>query len=144
THETHPPPLRLRRPIEARLRPREACQNEPSTSFHPEPAEMSLGRRSFLCGGLSATVWALAARPAASDALDGFRVLEAGPASAQLAPAPAGPTRTLGYGGATPGPLLRLKLGQTLKARLVNRLDEPTTLHWRGLRIANAVAGIGD
>lgn len=106
---------------------------------------MSLGRRSFLCGGLSATVWALAARPAASEETpDGFRVLEAGPVSAQLAPAPAGSTRTLGYGGATPGPLLRLKLGQTLKARLVNRLDEPTTLHWRGLRIANAVAGIGD
>jgi len=105
---------------------------------------MSLGRRSFLRGGLSATVWALAARRATSEETpNGFRVLEAGPASAQLAQGPAGPTRTLGYGGATPGPLLRLKLGETLRTRLVNRLDEPTTLHWRGLRIANAVAGIG-
>lgn len=106
---------------------------------------MRLGRRSFLGGGLSAAVWALAARPAASvEAPDGFRLLEAGPASAKLAAAPAEPTRTLGYGGATPGPLLRLKLGEALRVRLVNRLDEATTLHWRGLRIANAVAGIGD
>ena len=107
---------------------------------------MTLARRTFIGAGLSATVWAWRQAPAnaANEPTDGFRVIEAGPASAQLAPAPAAPVQALGYDGATPGPLLRLKLGETLKVRLVNRLTEPTTLHWRGLRIANAMAGIGD
>ena len=107
---------------------------------------MTLARRTFLGAGLSAAVWAWRRAPvnAANEPAEGFRVIEAGPASAELAPAPAKPVQALGYGGATPGPLLRLKLGETLKVRLVNRLTEPTTLHWRGLRIANAMAGIGD
>ncbi len=106
---------------------------------------MSLARRTLLGGGLSAAVWAALRRPseanAPTEASDGFRTIEAGPASAPLLAAPAQP---LGYAGATPGPLLRAKLGEALKVRLVNRLSEPTTLHWRGLRIANAMAGIGD
>jgi FtsP/CotA-like multicopper oxidase with cupredoxin domain len=107
---------------------------------------MALARRTFLSAGLAAAAWVWRQAPAraANEPADGFRVIEAGPASAQLAPAPAAPVQALGYGDATPGPLLRLRLGETLKVRLVNRLTEPTTLHWRGLRIANAMAGIGD
>jgi FtsP/CotA-like multicopper oxidase with cupredoxin domain len=105
---------------------------------------MTLARRTFVGAGLAATLWAWRRADAADQTPDGFRVVEAGSAPAQLAPAPAAPIQALGYGGATPGPLLRVKLGETLKVRLVNRLTEPTTLHWRGLRIANAMAGIGD
>ncbi len=42
-----------------------------------------------------------------------------------------------------PGRLLRLRKGEELKLRLVNRLDEGTTLSFPGLRAANAAAGIG-
>ena len=31
-----------------------------------------------------------------------------------------------------------------LAVRLVNRLDQPTTVHWHGLRIDNAMDGVPD
>ncbi|MCO5730719.1 multicopper oxidase family protein [Rhizobium sp. SSA_523] len=39
-------------------------------------------------------------------------------------------------------PTLRVKQGQSFAARLTNRLDEPTTIHWHGLRIANSMDGV--
>ena len=60
-----------------------------------------------------------------------------------LLPPPAEPAATLAYGGAIPGPLLRLKKGEELKLRFSNKLAEPTTLCFAGLRTANAVAGYG-
>ncbi len=39
-------------------------------------------------------------------------------------------------------PVLRMRKGEPFAARLVNRLDEPTTVHWHGLRIANAMDGV--
>jgi FtsP/CotA-like multicopper oxidase with cupredoxin domain len=39
-------------------------------------------------------------------------------------------------------PVLRMRKGQPFAARLVNALDEPTTVHWHGLRIPNAMDGI--
>ncbi|MCZ4089742.1 multicopper oxidase family protein [Sinorhizobium psoraleae] len=39
-------------------------------------------------------------------------------------------------------PVLRMRKGEAYAARLVNRLDEPTTIHWHGLRIANAMDGV--
>jgi FtsP/CotA-like multicopper oxidase with cupredoxin domain len=109
---------------------------------------MTIARRRFLGGGLAATVWAMApALARASDSssvADEFRILEAGPATERLLAESASETHALGYAGSTPGPLLRLRLGDTLKVRLVNKLTEPTTLHWRGMRLANAMAGISD
>lgn len=39
-------------------------------------------------------------------------------------------------------PVLRARRGEKFAARLVNRLDEPTTVHWHGLRIDNAMDGV--
>ncbi|MQW90630.1 multicopper oxidase domain-containing protein [Sinorhizobium saheli] len=39
-------------------------------------------------------------------------------------------------------PVLRMRKGERYRARLVNRLDEPTTVHWHGLRIDNAMDGV--
>lgn len=39
-------------------------------------------------------------------------------------------------------PVLRMRKGEPYAARLLNRLDEPTTVHWHGLRIANAMDGV--
>ena len=109
---------------------------------------MNPDRRSLLRTGVSATIWAtfdgrLAAQPVPPRvAADGFRLLDAAPTSAQIAPIPAPPTAALGYEGATPGPLLRFRKGEELKIRLTNRLSESTSLCWPGLRIANAMAGI--
>ena len=65
--------------------------------------------------------------PARSSA-DGFRLFEAAPAQAQILPPPAPAADALGYDGATPGPLLRLRKGEEVKLRLINKLSEPTTL----------------
>jgi FtsP/CotA-like multicopper oxidase with cupredoxin domain len=106
---------------------------------------MRLDRRAALRAGTSATLWAAlgaegSAEPAQRASADGFQRLAAGPEGA-----PAGDAAgfRLGYEGASPGPLLRLRSGEELKIRFANRLDEPTTLCWRGQRIVNAMAGIG-
>jgi len=39
-------------------------------------------------------------------------------------------------------PILRTKRGKAFKARLINRLDEPTTIHWHGIRLPNAQDGV--
>jgi FtsP/CotA-like multicopper oxidase with cupredoxin domain len=39
-------------------------------------------------------------------------------------------------------PTLRAIKGQPFAARLINRLDEPTTIHWHGVRVPNAMDGV--
>jgi FtsP/CotA-like multicopper oxidase with cupredoxin domain len=39
-------------------------------------------------------------------------------------------------------PVIRMKKGEPFAARLTNALDEPTTVHWHGLRIVNAMDGV--
>jgi FtsP/CotA-like multicopper oxidase with cupredoxin domain len=48
----------------------------------------------------------------------------------------------LGYDGAVPGPVLRVKQGEELSLRLFNELGEPTCLHWHGVRGPNAMDGV--
>lgn len=54
--------------------------------------------------------------------------------------------QTMSYrlGGAGDGlpPVLRMRKGEEFAVRLVNQLKEPTTVHWHGLRIANAMDGV--
>jgi FtsP/CotA-like multicopper oxidase with cupredoxin domain len=51
-------------------------------------------------------------------------------------------TPALSYGDGFPGPALRVRQGERLRVRLVNRLDLPTTIHWHGLRLPNAMDGV--
>ena len=105
---------------------------------------MTLSRRAVLGGGVAASLWAWrAARAQTETPADGFRRFEAAPAAARLAAPPAAATSLLSYNGATPGPLLRLRKGDDLTLRLINRLDEATTLSFPGLRAANAAMGVG-
>ena len=41
-----------------------------------------------------------------------------------------------------PGPELRIRLGDTLRVRFTNRLPQPTTIHWHGVRVPNAMDGV--
>ena len=45
------------------------------------------------------------------------------------------------YDGVVPGPLVRARVGDTLVVRFHNRLPEPTTIHWHGLRVPNDMDG---
>ena len=99
---------------------------------------MRLRRRAFL-GSVLATLFA-APRPSEALEKDGFTLLEARPGAIPLLPAPAAHTKIWGFSGDVPGPLLRIKLGQEIKARLVNKLDQPRPA-LRGIGIANEIDG---
>lgn len=47
-----------------------------------------------------------------------------------------------GYNGSVPGPLLRARRGDTLRIVVDNELEQPTTVHWHGLRVPNAMDGV--
>ena len=46
------------------------------------------------------------------------------------------------YNGQVPGPVLRVRLGEELVVRLRNDLPQPTTIHWHGVRVPNAMDGV--
>jgi FtsP/CotA-like multicopper oxidase with cupredoxin domain len=48
----------------------------------------------------------------------------------------------LTYGAEGMPPVLRMRKGEPFAARLINGIDEPTTIHWHGLRIPNAMDGV--
>jgi FtsP/CotA-like multicopper oxidase with cupredoxin domain len=43
--------------------------------------------------------------------------------------------RGFGFNGGVPGPLIEAGVGDTVRARLINHLSQPTTIHWHGLRV---------
>lgn len=47
----------------------------------------------------------------------------------------------IAYNGSVPGPLLRLKRNQIVIIHFTNKFDEPTTIHWHGLRIPDSMDG---
>ena len=51
------------------------------------------------------------------------------------------PTRAWGYNGQVPGPVIEAHVGDVLEVRLTNRLSEPTTIHWHGLRLPAPMDG---
>jgi FtsP/CotA-like multicopper oxidase with cupredoxin domain len=63
-------------------------------------------------------------------------------AMAQIAPEGYPQTEVWSYDGRLPGPELRLAQGTRLQRRFVNRLDVPSSVHWHGIRIDNAMDGV--
>lgn len=45
------------------------------------------------------------------------------------------------YNGQVPGPTIEAKVGDTIVVRLRNNLEEPTTIHWHGIRLPAAMDG---
>ncbi|GAB2917660.1 multicopper oxidase family protein [Rhodococcus aerolatus] len=67
------------------------------------------------------------------------RTLTAAPATVDLG----GRTvSTWAYDGAIPAPVIRASVGDRLDLRLVNRLPDPTTVHWHGLALRNDMDGV--
>ena len=46
------------------------------------------------------------------------------------------------FDGRSPGPVLRVRQGDTVVVRLVNRLAEGTAIHWHGIRLAGSQDGV--
>lgn len=96
--------------------------------------QFSMTRRGFCAAVAAATV----ARPAWASP----ETLIARKADVQLAPDGYGATQVWSYDGSVPGPILRARQGQRITRQLVNKLDVPTSVHWHGIRIDNAMDGV--
>ena len=48
------------------------------------------------------------------------------------------------FNGQHPGPLLQVAQGAEVTIELTNALDQPTTVHWHGIRLDNAFDGVPD
>ncbi|QHE53492.1 multicopper oxidase family protein [Pontibacillus sp. HMF3514] len=46
------------------------------------------------------------------------------------------------YNGSVPGKEIRLTEGQTLQAKLINKIDAPVTIHWHGMVLPNEMDGV--
>lgn len=113
-----------------------------------------IARRELLLGaGATAVTAAVAAmtRPLAggppADAAPGMLAartihLEAREVRWELAPGKS--VRALAYDGRVPGPELRAKLDERIRIVFTNRLTEPTTIHWHGVDVPNAMDGVPD
>lgn len=116
--------------------PRDGTENDPVPM-------LPLTRRRLLSTGIAVAAFAAAGTRGGALATeqDGFRVLHARPGSAALRGADNPATPIWGYDGQVPGPTLRYRRGEEVRIRLVNELPEPTSVHWHGVRLANAMDG---
>lgn len=99
-------------------------------------------RRDLLLTGAAAGAVAALGRPLAAAEADGFAVIEARPATVQLAPDGYAPTGIWGFDGRAPGPVLRAAQGGRLQRRFRNALPQASSIHWHGIRSANAMDGV--
>lgn len=102
---------------------------------------MDITRRSFISGS---TAFAMAVPTLSFGAVPATSSLRAATGMANLGLPKGAATPIWGYEGKTPGPLLRVKQGERLTRRFINDLPQPTTVHWHGVRIANAMDGVPD
>jgi FtsP/CotA-like multicopper oxidase with cupredoxin domain len=54
------------------------------------------------------------------------------------------PLEVWAYNGQVPGPTIRVRRGDKLRVTFTNRLPQPTTVHWHGVRVPNAMDGVPD
>ncbi|MEN6312872.1 MAG: copper oxidase [Clostridiaceae bacterium] len=49
-----------------------------------------------------------------------------------------------GYNGSMPGPTIQVYPGDYVNIRVINKLPEPTSVHWHGLDVPNVMDGVPD
>lgn len=99
-------------------------------------------RRSFLLGFAGASLFAAVPIPFARAATNGVFRLVAGPDSIGLLGKEYPKTSVWAYNGRVPGPELRYRQGDTVHIAFENKLPQPSTVHWHGLRLPNAMDGV--
>jgi FtsP/CotA-like multicopper oxidase with cupredoxin domain len=70
------------------------------------------------------------------------RILTAAPAQVRMVGDQYPATKVWTYDGDIPGPALRFRQGERLRIDLRNGLEAPTTVHWHGIRLPNAMDGV--
>jgi FtsP/CotA-like multicopper oxidase with cupredoxin domain len=103
----------------------------------------ALSRRSFIAGSAGLAVATALPRSAAAlaAAVTEFRLV-AGAGQIPLVGSPHPDTPVWCYNGRVPGPEIRVRQGERVRVVVENRLSEETTVHWRGVRVPNAMDGV--
>ncbi|EOX4464511.1 multicopper oxidase family protein [Vibrio alginolyticus] len=105
---------------------------------------MDISRRRFLQSSLA--ISALAVLPACSLSRSTNKQgqyiydITAEPSTAELVPG--FNTDVLAFNGSIPAPVIRCRQGEKVIIRFTNKLSEPTTIHWHGLRIPIEMDGV--
>lgn len=71
-----------------------------------------------------------------------FFELTAGPSKQRLYRPDGAESDLWTYNGRAPGPEIRVTQGERVRVRFFNNLEEPTSVHWHGIRIDNAMDGV--
>ncbi len=101
-----------------------------------------ISRRNFIKAGAAGMAGGALLRlaPLQADNVD-FR-LKASRGLARLAHDQPRPTEVLHYNQSIPGPVMRIPRGRESVIVFENAFDEPSSVHWHGLRIDNAMDGV--
>ncbi|HHF3086034.1 TPA: multicopper oxidase domain-containing protein [Vibrio diabolicus] len=104
---------------------------------------MDISRRRFLQSSLA--ISALTVLPACSlsrSTNKGQHIYDitAEPSTAELVPG--FNTEVLAFNGRIPAPIIRCRQGEKVTINFINKLSEPTTIHWHGLRIPIEMDGV--
>ena len=96
----------------------------------------------MLFGFMGASLYAALPIPMARAANAGVFRLKSGPAKIDILGGSYPKTDVWAYGGNVPGPELRYQQGERLSVAFENNIPQPSTVHWHGLRLPNAMDGV--
>ena len=103
---------------------------------------LAFSRRQLLAGAGAVVGSSALPRLSLAKTDGGFLDLRARLVPHKLAGDKHGPSDLWLYNGTTPGPEIRSTKGNTVRVRFTNELDQPTSVHWHGIRIDNAMDGV--
>jgi len=92
--------------------------------------------------GLVAGASAIVSRPRGSVAVGALRTIDLETREIKWELAPGKTIKAMTYNGQAPGPTIRAREGERLRVVLKNSLSEPTTIHWHGVDVPNAMDGV--
>jgi FtsP/CotA-like multicopper oxidase with cupredoxin domain len=101
-----------------------------------------LNRRNFIKAGVAGIAGGACLRLVPANAQRPEFALVASQGQANFSAEKKTATRVMHYNQSIPGPVLRLPQGRESVIRFENALDETSSVHWHGLRIANAMDGV--
>ena len=101
-----------------------------------------LTRRNFIKAGAAGLAGGACLRLSPLQAQQSGIQLVAGTGLVNFSADQKAPTEVMHYNQSVPGPILRIPQGRESLIRFENTLDESSSVHWHGLRIANAMDGV--
>jgi CopA family copper-resistance protein len=115
--------------------------------MNPSAPPLVLTRRRFVHGGAAAGALSLAPWPLQRAlGAPSAPVLSGTEFQLEIGPVPMNVTgramTATGINGQIPAPILRWREGDTLTLAVTNRLSEPTSIHWHGVRTPSAMDGV--